>query len=421
MTIGLGLLEKMIMENRPLSFLEEHGLPESAFKGDESRVFEFVADHILSHGRMPKIKTVEQEVNVKMSEFPDEPIGYWVDGLKDRYTTGVLLDGYEEVRTRVIDGDTEGAVEALQLIAISMGSKISGNQISKLADVLPSVIKQHDERQRSALMKGIPFGLPYLDEMSDGAQQGDTVAFVGRPGVGKSYIMGMMSLYSYIHHGDVPLVVTMEMLSDQWARRTLSMSSSVTAHLMRLGQLSKWGRDRMVAGSNELVEMTERPYYILQGTLGSTIEDLAMRVQELKPTVVYIDGAYLMQTKNKHTSKWERVAELAEYQKMLARDFRLPVIASWQFNRKGPSSLGNIGFSDVIGQLASIVCGIRDEGGRRDDWNLRSYKLLDLLKGREGEKGTIRVLYDMGRMVIEQDSVVYGRGGAPDEDDDYDD
>ena len=135
-----------------------------------------------------------------------------------------------------------------------------------------------------------------------------------------------------------------------------------------------------------------------------------MRVQELRPTVVYVDGAYLMQTKDRTKAKWENVTAIAEYQKMIAKDFNIPVIASWQFNRKGPGSLGNISYSDAIGQLASIVCGITDEKGAEkiNRWQRRSYKILNLLKGREGEKGVMKVLYDMGRMVIEQHSVVSG-------------
>ena len=38
----------------------------------------------------------------------------------------------------------------------------------------------------------------------------------------------------------------------------------------------------------------------------------------------------------------------------------------------------------------------------------QQYKILDLLKGREGERGRIRLIYDMTRMLIEQDSVIDG-------------
>jgi hypothetical protein len=98
--------------------------------------------------------------------------------------------------------------------------------------------------------------------------------------------------------------------------------------------------------------------------------------------------------------------------KMLATQFNIPAIATYQFNRRGAGDIGNIGYSDAIGQLASIVCSIDDEEqekGHEDTvWSARSYKLLTLLKGREGEKGVIRMLYDMHRMLVEQESVLKG-------------
>jgi replicative DNA helicase len=400
----------MITEDRPLSYLSDNDIPAEAFSGDEETVYEFVREHVINYEKMPDLETVEEETAVKLADFPNEPIDYWADGVKNRHTTKLLLDGYDEVKKKVVEGDTEGAVVQLQSIAMNMAMRSEGDTIVTLGQMVPGILKYHDVRQRAGIMKGTPFGIEYLDEISDGAQPGDTIAFVGRPGVGKSYVMGMMALYSYLYHDDIPLVVTMEMLSEQWARRTVAMQAGVTANLIRLGQLSKWGRRALEDRSNAIREdKIERPYYILQGKLGSTIEDLAMRIQELRPTVVYIDGAYLMQTKGHHKSKWERVSEVAEYQKMIARDFNIPIIGSWQFNRKGPGSLGNIGFSDVIGQLASIVCAIKnDRESSPDLWKLKSYKIFDLLKGREGERGSVRVLYDMGRMEIKQDAVLTG-------------
>lgn len=96
--------------------------------------------------------------------------------------------------------------------------------------------------------------------------------------------------------------------------------------------------------------------------------------------------------------------------KTIALEFNLPMIMSYQFNRKGPG-LANIGYSDAVGQLASIVIGIRDEVAvptEFDERLRRRWKLVDLLKGREGETGVIRVLYDMARMYITQDRVVRG-------------
>jgi len=124
---------------------------------------------------------------------------------------------------------------------------------------------------------------------------------------------------------------------------------------------------------------------------------------------VYVDGAYLLRSKNNYGARWERIAYTAEYLKMLAKEFGIPIIATYQFNRKGSGDVGNIGGSDVVGQLAGIAMGITNETDDQDDvWSAVSYKHLELVKGREGESGKIRVLYDMEKMKITQDSVLKG-------------
>jgi len=147
---------------------------------------------------------------------------------------------------------------------------------------------------------------------------------------------------------------------------------------------------------------------LMQGTFNTTVEDIFIRVKELRPTSLYVDGAYLLRSKNKNQARWERVTETAEFLKLIASEFNIPTISTYQFNRKGPG-LGNIGYSDAVGQLASIVIGIEeDEAVAQTSWGAKQTKLLTLFKGREGERGQIRILYDMEHMQIRQQEIVSG-------------
>lgn len=408
MSVGLGLLQKVVIENRPLSFLTENGIDSDSFESEEQKVFEFIYEHVRRHGRMPKVSTVEQEIEVEFHDFPDEPMGYWLQSLIRRNRTDAMLEATKEVRESINEDNIDEAQERFVQAAVELQKRFSPDKILTLSGLSDEVVNLHDQRQRAEIMAGVPFGFSYLDQVSDGAQPTDTVALAGRPGVGKSYILFRMSVSAY-EKGEIPLIMNMEMSPTQCARRIVALKSGLSATRVRLGKLSHWQRKKLQKEVRTIHEEGERPFYIMQGSLNSTVEDLALHVQELKPTVLYIDGAYLMQTRTRHRARWERVAEVAEYQKMIAREFNIPAIATWQFNKKGPGSVGNIMYSDTIGQLASIVCGIDDEKGKgKAVWSARTFKRLMLLKGREGEKGILRVLYDMEKMLIEQDSVISG-------------
>jgi len=411
MSIGLGLIKKMITDKRSFAELEEQSITANNFEGEERDVYEFVVDHFSNYGELPEIKTVERETKVTLQKYADEPFGYWIDQIQTRNASTLILKAVGVMKDEVREGHLIEARQAARDLVLHLDAANPTDRVHTLTDVSNQVVKLHDKRRMSTTIGGVPFGFEYLDRISDGAQGADTVAFAGRPGVGKSYILLRCALSAWMQ-GEIPLVHTSEMTPVQCVRRILGMYSGVTATLIRLGRLSNFGRSKLINDIRDIGGVSDRPFYILQGSLTSTIEDLALRVQELRPTVLYADGAYLLRTKSKTAARWERVTETAEILKMVARQFNIPALATYQFNRRGPGDLGNIGYSDAIGQLASIVCAIDDEEKEKDRhstfWSARAYKLLTLLKGREGERGVIRVLYDMHRMLVEQESVVSG-------------
>ena len=408
MSVGLGLLQKIVADGRPLTVLSDAGLTVDAFDGNEKAVYDFLHDYVRRHGALPKITTVEHECELKFADFPDEPIGYWLENVKNRASEEMILAGFKEAKALLTQGDFNSARDEIRNIALSLDTIAPTDEILTLDRVAQQVLDAHDHRQRTAGWGGVPFGVQYLDDVSDGAQAADTIAFAGRPGVGKSFLLFMMALFGYLQADSIPLVVNMEMSAVQCARRLLALFSGITATNIKLGSMSHWARQRIVSDLRELQRIGQRPFYILQGSLNSTVEDLALRIQELRPNIVYIDGAYLMRTKANPRSRWERVTEVAEYQKTIAREFNIPVVATWQFNRKGSGSLGNIAYSDAIVQLASIVAAIENEKSTGNRWQPVSRKKLSLLKGREGEAGTVLMTYDMSRMIITQHSVLEG-------------
>lgn len=121
MSIGLGLIHKVVTCGIPVSSLSEDGIKPDYFRGEEKRVFDFVQTHFSKHSKLPSLETIEQETDVEMRDFPDEPIGYWVESVQRRYTSNQLLDGYREISDLVAKDDVEEAVKKIQ----DLNSKLS--------------------------------------------------------------------------------------------------------------------------------------------------------------------------------------------------------------------------------------------------------------------------------------------------------
>lgn len=410
--IGLALIHKIITEKLPITFFSDNGIDEDSFKDKEEReVFNFIIGHTLDYGQYPALKTIETEVeNIKFGRYPDEPVGFYLDRFEQRNSLQTIITTLNEVKKCVDESDVEEAKDLIKSLSFTLEQNSKTDHIVSIEQVGPEVLIDHAERQKQEQIKGVPFGIQFIDQVSDGAQPTDTVAFVGRPGVGKSYLL-LNSANVAWDAKEVPLFATYEMSPKQCVRRILALRTHINATDIRMGRVSHWGTRILSRGVHLMQESeTRNPFYILQGSLHSTVEDLALRVKEYRPSVLYVDGAYLLKTKFRAKSKWEIVSDVAEWLKDIAMDNNIPVIATYQFNRKGSGDLGNIGYSDTIGQLASIVIGIANETANDvgEGWVARQYKILELLKGREGEKGVVRALYDMQRMEICQDLLISG-------------
>ncbi|HID29438.1 MAG TPA: hypothetical protein EYP19_05475 [Desulfobacterales bacterium] len=140
------------------------------------------------------------------------------------------------------------------------------------------------------------------------------------------------------------------------------------------------------------------------------VADIVTIVRELRPDLLVIDGAYLLRMPERKTgSRWEQQLIIMEHIKHLALQEDIPIIGTYQFNRRNPNRLDGLAGTYAISQLASIVISFEYE--RREDIDNPApvqYRLLKLLKGRDGESGVIRVLYNMNRSIITQESVVSG-------------
>lgn len=406
MSAGFGFLRHLIVRERSLLRLGELGIIPGYFLAGERTVYEYVRHHVTTYGIFPDLETVKKETEVSFPPgLPDETLEFWADRVKDRNETRIILEVTEDLRKACAEGLLPVAREKARDLYQRLQPSLVQESLHRFDQLIEEIVEDHDKRQRATIRSGVPFGLPFLDVITDGAQPADTVALVGRPSVGKSYLLLHMALKAW-EHGFTPLFMTMEMSAKQCARRLVALHSQVSATDIRLGRLSYYGRDKLTTDVKALLGKEGPPFYFLQGTMTSTVEDLSLHIRELHPSVIYVDGAYLLRTRNRSLARWERVSETAEFLKMVAISFDLPIISTYQFNRRGPGSLSNIAFSDVVGQLASIAISIDDDAPENSGtYEARQYKLLELMKGREGERGQFRVLYDIQRMIIKQESM----------------
>ena len=144
-----------------------------------------------------------------------------------------------------------------------------------------------------------------------------------------------------------------------------------------------------------LLQSEEVPFWILDGNLSNSVEDIYGHARQLNPDCIYIDGAYLL-THPKERDRFRRVAENTD---LIKRELAslCPVECSWQLNREAAKKkktedvgLSEIGYSDAIGQISSVVLGLFQE----ESVETVAARQVHVMKGRNGEVGKFKTRWD---------------------------
>lgn len=213
-------------------------------------------------------------------------------------------------------------------------------------------------------------------------------------------------LYNALHtwgSNKTPLFFSMEMAKTVIMQRMAAMHAhKPLTHLMKAEMTTKAFTAMMEILKK--VKEKQESLWIVDGNLATTVDDIIMLTRQLKPSAIYVDGAYLLRHPNPRTSRFERQTENAEWLKQrVATDLGIPVVASYQFGKEmvkkqkasgAKAGLEDIYGSDAIAQLSTMVFGLMQE----DSVETQKERVVEILKGRNGETGRFKINWDFQGM-----------------------
>ena len=413
MSVGIGLL-KSLYADRTVSFasLYNRGITAELFPGEEHTLFSYIERFYLEYGSLPSVETVVANTNIALdwSNLPDEPLAYWANKVKDRHLLASAARHCDRLRAVLANGRVEEVRETIDRLHTETEQSGDLHSIKLLSEIASDVVIDHNNVQQSTSLPGIPFAFPFLNSISGGAMGGDLISLVGKSATCKSYFLLNDALFAH-DNGHTVLFFSMEMPLLQCGRRLISLRSKVNYTRLRLGRVSYFGIDRI---QQEIAEMSrEVPFYLISGGMFGTVDKFYAQVKQYKPAIVFLDGAYLMRPaqRNNTGKKWEKATNVLENLKQIALTENIPIILTYQFNR-GPASgtLDGIGTTLTVSQLSSIVFATehwRESPDSRDVSSVQ-YKIIKVLKGREGETGKIKIELDFDNMTFMQNEIIAG-------------
>ncbi|MEG1728741.1 MAG: DnaB-like helicase C-terminal domain-containing protein [Bacteroidaceae bacterium] len=377
------------------------------FKGAESGLYMTFVRHLEKYNKLPQLETLfENFADLKQIPIP-ESAQFYLDGLEERYKYDTINDANVESQTILAEDKTK--VDEAFNVMMAAGTKIQqrgiGKRVISFRNDAPKIIlsEYHDTTFDKSVMR---FHWDYLDFTTKGASGGDVVGIVGRPQAGKSWLMINNAYKNFSENAKSSLFVSMEMNHLAMSQRFSVLHTTTPITGLKTKQYSSIMYNRF---KESLVTLPNTgngaDIFIVDGNLAADVEDIYMLAQQLGVNAVYIDGAYLCRTKNGRLGRYERVTEVAECTKRYTTSLNIPTFSSWQFNREAVAKKGgrgepteagleNIGMTDAIGQLSSVVLGLMQQ---KSVETLNS-RTIDILKGRDGETGKFKIHWDFINM-----------------------
>lgn len=402
--LGYKALKRLCQEQEPLGW-QNAKLSVELFKGSEEvEVFQWVSKHVDKFHTPPQVETLTSQFP-EMKEFEVvEPASYYVDLLERRFENELVGSTITAAKDLLNESkhNTDKVITMLEECNDKITAQRYRTRILSMTAEAPKLILQ-TYHNVNAIESTVLYGWPYLDA-TGGMEPGSMCSIIGRPAMGKTFLVIKSALDNW-RRGLSTLLVSMEMAPLAIAQRTTAMYTNTNLTGLKTSTLTDKVYKVFVP---KLIGMAKEPadLYVVDGNLAATPDDIYRLAAQLKVKAVYIDGAYLLKHKNSRLDRFTKVAENTERIKYLTSDLGLPTLASWQFSREAAKKakkdekigLEDIGMTDAIGQCSSVVLGLMQDESVETMYR----RLVDVMKGRNGEVGQFSIHWDFSVMNFDQ-------------------
>ena len=316
----------------------------------------------------------------------------------------LLMATYEiqgEIAARRHDG--EDLVEQAERRVFALRAERLSARQSTLEQAVSDELERLEQASKDGReIPGLRTGIPGLDRLLGGLQDGRLYVIAARPSMGKSLLALQIARHAALSEAQRVLFASLEMSDSETAQRHLAAESGVSPDRLHLGQIEDRDWPHLIRAA---AKSAGAPFHLLDDgdlslmTLRGQARQVAVRYGDLR--LIVVDYLQLLRADQPTGNRVEDVSAFSRGLKRLARELRCPVIAVAQLNRsvearpdKRPQ-LSDLRESGQIEADADVVCMLyRDDYYDQDSERPGEMDIL-IRKNRQGR---------LGQVVVEQDA-----------------
>lgn len=335
--------------------------------------YQYIREYHAEHGKVPTIRVFSNDNPEVSLVRVDEPMSDIVKRLTDQYRQGIIDDGLNNL---FLEGgarlDADSATNLLAQLVANLHTAVPTTTDEDVTQTGSDRLARYQERRDNPnTLVGITTGFPSLDRATQGLQPGQLVTVTGLTKASKSTLALLMAMAGQ-EAGETIAYFTYEMTVEEQGRRLDAYRAGINDNLLNSGKLN----DEQWAKVTKGVHLTENlvPLVFSENTM--TVSAVAAKIDIIKPTVVIIDGVYMMDDEHGESKgSPQALANIVAGLKFLAMRRKICIIAVTQSTparTKGETLNGDsIMGSRAFTQYSNVVIGLERVEDHTDMRKLR--------------------------------------------------
>lgn len=367
------------LENSDPSFL--FSFPEELLTEAEISWKTWIRKYSINYGKTPTMERFKLEFPLFVQYDDSSPIEDIYDrtilAYRNLYTRNFIMTHADELR--------EGADPSELILSLSNTLQKGGGELLSIRDVDRSAYLEAEDSK--------PWGVDAIQKACGGFFDGDLAYIFGRPGSGKTTFVESRAAYWWEIEERV-LFISNESSATEVLAAIDSQIAGYNPLMRRTGEWTKRSSSRLQAltyltseGKGDIVVPRRRVTYP---------EDLFAIAHTYRPTIIIVDGVYLMKHRDVRGGGWEAAAAVSRDLKQIAKELKLPIFGVIQANKEAEgkrASRGAVAHTDAYLQDADFLFAVSPA----DETN---QTVIELLKNRWGPLSGFVLNIDHNDMLI---------------------
>jgi replicative DNA helicase len=404
--LDLALVAALLRDGKPsLKSARSKGLRPDLLRGRGKDAYQFLVEYHLQFDELPPPEALKKRTGLDLPQLPPNLFaGFLVDEVFNRKTFDFVL----ETRRKLDDlltastPNTKAMVETLEKAVLGLRAEnLSQSKVDSLFALGPDVLARYDRIKSGE--RGILTPWKSINDITLGFWPMDLVLIVARSGVGKSWAAVQLAWHAW-QQGKRVLFGTTEMSREAIGTRLYSLIGRFPYYEVFHGKLTIHSEPRFRQQVEDL--LGKEGLYIVGGNFDFRVETLSAAIDEIRPDILILDGAYLLKTDGQNRN--EMAANAFNELKRVGTRHGIVVAATHQFNREVKTNEAktvkqeSIGLTDVASWNASLILGmVQTDDMKRD--KLMRFKPL---KAREGVGEEVEVNWNFDTMDFSEIGIV---------------